>query len=75
MGLSSHPQFHARVLVRWGKMHVRDGKLPVHGLSLEKLKRLKVDMAIHVQAALSTGPSDRPNDCAVMNRRIDTIAE
>jgi len=64
-----------KLFVRWGKMPVRDGKLPVRGLSLEKLKRLKVDMAIHVQAALSTGPSDRPNDCAVMNRRIDTIAE
>ena len=36
VGLSSHPQFHARMpvrdgklFVRWGKMPVRDGKLPV----------------------------------------------
>jgi hypothetical protein len=43
--------------------------------SLEKSKRLKIDMEIHVQASLSTGPSDRPNDCAVINRRIDTTLQ
>ena len=34
VGLSSHPQFHARVPVRDGKLFVRWGKLPVRDVKI-----------------------------------------